>query len=355
MALKMTDEELYRALRKLRAESRQLITVSNREWYSLFRDEIRNSIAIEGVFANRNELLDVLERHKRTNTQKTAAILGYFEAASTLYEYANNLYKTGEFSLRVSDIKQIHTLLMRYEKDIGTFTGELGEFRKEDVGVTESGFTPLKGIFVEETMRVFVQWINNQLTASSTDPIDLAAASHVLFETIHPFRDGNGRVGRILMNFLLIGMGLINIAIKGTTREHRNAYYQALEVGDDKFNEMLRKIETGTKPTIALIEHYANVSHLERMKKLIRDELQEAFQRLKGRTGIAFQPDALLPLREIARYYNYSQDYLRNLINKGKLRGEKRGKLWYIRIRDMEQYLQKMNSEQSNTTGNNGN
>ena len=68
------------------------ITVSNKEWYSLFRDEIRNSIAIEGVFANRNDLLDVLERNKRSNKEKTAAILGYFEAASSMYEYAYNQF-----------------------------------------------------------------------------------------------------------------------------------------------------------------------------------------------------------------------------------------------------------------------
>ncbi len=334
------DQTLYRELRKLRKESEHLIAVSNSEWYSLFKDEIRNSIAIEGVFANRKELLDVLERNKRTDSQKTAAILGYFEAASTLYEYANNLYKTGEFSLRVSDIKQIHTLLMRYEKNIGTFNGELGEFRKEDVEVTESGFTPLKGLFVEKMIRVYVKWINVNLQNKNTDPIHLTAASHVLFETIHPFRDGNGRVGRILLNFLLIGMGLINISIKGTTKENRDIYYRALEIGDDRYNQMLREIEAGTSPTVKLIEKNTSESKLDLMEKMIRERLQDALQRLKTGDKWRFQPDALLPLREVARHYNFSQDYLRNLINKGKLKGEKRGKLWYIRIRDMDQYLQ---------------
>jgi len=338
----MDRQTLYRELRKLRKESEHLIAVSNSEWYSLFKDEIRNSIAIEGVFANRNELLDVLERNKRTDTQKTAAILGYFEAASTLYEYANNLYKTGEFSLRVSDIKQIHTLLMRYEKNVGSFNGKLGEFRKEDVEVTESSFTPLKGLYVEKTMQVYVKWINVNLQNTTTDPIHLVAASHVLFETIHPFRDGNGRVGRILMNFLLIGMGLINIAIKGTPRENREIYYRALEVGDDRYNEMLREIETGKSPTVKIIEKYTAESKLELMEKMIRERLQDAYQRLKTAASWRFRPDALLPLREVARHYNFSQDYLRNLINKGKLQGEKRGKLWYIRIREMDRYLREV-------------
>src|SRR5512134_1019943 len=99
--------DLLKEFEQLRKRNIHLIAVSNSEWYSLFQDEIRNSIAIEGIFANRNELLDVLGKNKRTSDVKSAAILGYFEAAGTLYEYANNLYKEVEFALRISDIKQI--------------------------------------------------------------------------------------------------------------------------------------------------------------------------------------------------------------------------------------------------------
>lgn len=87
------------SLDDLRQNNVRFISVTNSEWYSLFRDEIRNSIAIEGIFANRNELLAVLERGRRTSDQKTAAILGYYESANTIYEYAYNLYKTGGFSI----------------------------------------------------------------------------------------------------------------------------------------------------------------------------------------------------------------------------------------------------------------
>ena len=114
---KIDNIDLDQEIQSLRSRFGNFINVSNGEWYSLFKDEIRNSIAIEGVFANRQELLDVLQHNKRTNKQKAAAILGYFEAASAMYEYANNQFKENEFVLRMADIKQIHTLLMRYEKD----------------------------------------------------------------------------------------------------------------------------------------------------------------------------------------------------------------------------------------------
>ena len=82
---KNENRGLEQKIHELRIRFGNLINVTNAEWYSLFKDEIRNSIAIEGVFANRQDLLDVLENNKRTNKQKAAAILGYFEAASAMY------------------------------------------------------------------------------------------------------------------------------------------------------------------------------------------------------------------------------------------------------------------------------
>lgn len=335
----MTTEEFKKEFAGLREHSDQIIAVSNSEWYSLFQDEIRNSIAIEGVFTNRNELIDVLEKNKRTDNEKTAAILGYYESASTAYEYASNLFKAGEFSLRISDIRQFHSLLMRYEEQIGTFTGIRGDFRKNDAEVTEASFTPLKGIKIADFMLVFVRWINKELKNTQSDPIHLAAVSHVLFETIHPFYDGNGRVGRILLSYLLIGQGFSNISIKGVKKPDREKYYKAMEAGDDEFDILLRKIEKGEKPSPELIESFTLKSDVSLLESMIRQQLKNSLDRLTSRDLLKFRPDAELPLRDAAKFYNYSQDYLRNLINKGNLRASKKGKLWYVRVRDMEHYI----------------
>lgn len=53
----MDEKSLKQEFQNLKRNSIHLIAVSNSEWYTLFKDEIRNSIAIEGIFANRNELL----------------------------------------------------------------------------------------------------------------------------------------------------------------------------------------------------------------------------------------------------------------------------------------------------------
>ncbi len=334
--------ELFKELEKLRKKNINLIAVSNSEWYSLFRDEIRNSIAIEGIFANRNELLDVLSKNKRTNDEKTAAILGYFEAASTLYEYANNLYKENEFTLRISDIKQIHTLLMRYEKQVGTFNGKLGEFRPEPVEVNEANFTPLEYVYVRETMETFIKWVNEKLKDPGYDKVKLAALSHILFETIHPFKDGNGRAGRILLSYMLVGCGYVNIAIKGTQKYDRDRYYEAMEYGDDRFEIMLREIEKGKKAAAKDINSYAENSDADLLEKIIVNRLQDALKRLSRKEFVEMNQDALIPLRDAAKIFDYSQDYLRKLINNGKIPAKKKGKLWYLSIRDVQNYMKKI-------------
>ena len=339
-------QNLKNEFEQLRKENIPFIAVANSEWYSLFKDEIRNSIAIEGIFTNRNELLDVLEHNKRTDTQKTAAILGYFESASSVYEYANNLLKENEFKLRLADIKQIHSLLMRYEKQVGTFQGTLGDFRKGDIEVTESRFTPIKASFLEQVMKLFVKWTNEKLDDADYDKLQLAAISHVLFETIHPFRDGNGRVGRILLSFILIGCGYVNIAIKGTNKEDRNRYYDALETADDQCELLLRAIETGKKISTKDMDRYLEKSNISFFSKIIEERLRDAYDRLKSKDTLKYNQDALLPLRDVAKFYHYSQDYLRNLINKGKLAAQRSGKLWYVRVQDIEKYRE--NVEKNN-------
>src|SRR3989338_6979821 len=172
-------DALKSEVKKLRSRFDNFINVSNTEWYSLFKDEIRNSIAIEGVFANRQDLMDVLEHNKRTNKQKAAAILGYFEAASAMYEYANNQFQENEFVLRMADIKQIHTLLMRYEKDFGTYIGPIGDFRKNNIQVAHATFKPVDVFYVREAMELFVKWFNENLKKKTYDDITLAAIAHV--------------------------------------------------------------------------------------------------------------------------------------------------------------------------------
>ena len=321
----------------LRKENINLISVSNSEWYSLLKDEIRNSIAIEGVFSNRNDLITVLEKNKKTTKQKTAAILGYFEAASMMYEYANNQYKEGEFLLRLSDIKQIHTILMRYEKDIGTFLGDIGSFRKANIKVSQATFNPIDVFYIKDAMNLFVKWVNTGLKKNK-DAVKLASLAHVWFESIHPFRDGNGRVGRILLSYLLIGSGYINIAIKGISKKERMSYYNALEACDDVFEKISREIEQGSKVTVQNVDKMIKNERFDEFENMVIDRLEDSLHRLK-RNDKKMNSKSLVPLNKLSTMFDYSSDYLRNLINRGQLKAEKRDGKWFVRLKDMEEYV----------------
>ena len=335
-------DQLKKDISKLRKNNVNLIAVSNSEWFTLFRDEIRNSIAIEGIFTNRNDLIHVLKHNKKTTDQKSAAILGYFEAASSVYEYANNLYKENEFTIRLADIKQIHTMLMRYEKQVGSYVGNLGEYRKEQVEVFNSTFSPLHFMYIPKTMKIFLKWLNHNIKNPNYNKIKLAALSHLLFETIHPFRDGSGRVGRIFLSFLLIGFGYLNIAIKGTGKKDRDKYYKAMEIGDKKFEILLRNIEKRQIISVTEINNFAKETDSTLLEKIIKNRLQDSFNRIKNSKFIELNLNAEVTLNEASKFYNYSQDYLRNLINMGKLKARKKGKLWYINISDIDDYIKEL-------------
>ncbi|MFH1665212.1 MAG: Fic family protein [Candidatus Omnitrophota bacterium] len=335
----MNVKHFKKEIDKLRKARTDLINVSNAEWYSLFKDEIRNSIAIEGVFADRNDLLNVLDKNKRTDRQKTASILGYFESASSMYEYAHNQYKEKEFILRLSDVKQIHTLLMRYEKSMGIYIGDLGEYRKSNVAVAQATFRSIDVYHVNAAMELLVKWINSKLDDEEFDPVTLAAVSHVWFETIHPFRDGNGRVGRIILSYLLIGQGLMNIAIKGVAKSDRETYYNTLEVCDDCFEHMHSDMEKKKKITVKDVDKYIRDADFSLLEKIIVKRLEDSIKRLTISSKDRLEDDTVLSLHELAEVFNYSQDYLRNLINRKKLKAHKEGKLWYVRIRDLQKYM----------------
>ena len=338
----MEIPHIKKEIRNLQKKHGHLIHVSNKEWYSLFKDEIRNSIAIEGVFTNRTDLIDVLEKNKRTDKQKAAAILGYYDSASAVYEYAANQYKEKEFSLRMSDIRQIHTMLMKYEKEMALYEGELGEFRKQTVEVSLSTFTPINEFYVRQVMELFIKWVSYHLKKKIYTPVRLSAIAHVWFESIHPFRDGNGRSGRILLSYMLIGCGLINVAIKGVSKEDRTRYYKSLEKADDVFEEIHRKIEKGDKFSVADVDKLMNKGDFDGFASIVVERLEDAISQLNKIDREHISNDAEMPLSYLSHIYDYSPDYLRNLINRGKLKGTKKGKTWFVRVMDLADYIKSL-------------
>ncbi len=88
---------------------------------------------------------------------------------------------------------------------------------------------------VENLMEQFVKFVNE----SRVNAVELAARAHYRFEKIHPFGDGNGRIGRLIMNYILWKNGYPMIIIDF---KNRKFYYRALQRGEESFvNYFIRR------------------------------------------------------------------------------------------------------------------
>ncbi|MBU4308774.1 MAG: Fic family protein [Nanoarchaeota archaeon] len=82
---------------------------------------------------------------------------------------------------------------------------------------------------VENLMKDFIEFINK---SKKMNPVELAGRAHYQFEKIHPFGDGNGRIGRLLMNFILWYNGYPMLIIE---YKKRKSYYRALQKDEENF------------------------------------------------------------------------------------------------------------------------
>ena len=198
------------------------VSVKNKEWLLLLEEDTRNSLMIEGYFVSRAEIRDIIENPKYTKTGYK--ILGYFDSALFSYEFAFQQYKANEFKVTKSIIRQMHSLMFRGDPN---FPYTPGEWRKGEMEITGAKIKPCPPLEIDARIEHLIKIINKP-TENLTRKL---AVTHDMFEQIHPFPDRNGRVGRILLNFILVGNGYPNIAIKGFEKD-KQVYLDALEAAD---------------------------------------------------------------------------------------------------------------------------
>lgn len=99
-----------------------------------------------------------------------------------------------------------------------------GSIRMHPVAIAGSKYEPPQPIELDYLLRKFFQWYNNN--KKKLHPVELAALTHLKFVTIHPFTDGNGRMSRLLMNFVMSRNGFPMLDVPYSNRA---AYYNALE------------------------------------------------------------------------------------------------------------------------------
>lgn len=150
-----------------------------------------------------------------TPCQKPMRDIREAENHKTAYLYMKNYPE----DINKGFILHLHALL---KKDV---TEDAGSFRNAQVRV--GSIIPINAKLVEAEIDNLIKWYNSN---KRLHPLELAPVFHCNFERIHPFFDGNGRIGRLLLNFILMKKGFPMIIIQN---KNKRRYYTALKRADD--------------------------------------------------------------------------------------------------------------------------
>jgi Fic family protein len=177
-----------------------------------------HSTAIEGNTLTQSETQVVLEKGITIggkSLREHLEVIGHKAALDYVYDLAN-----GNTALGEREIREIHSLVMQ-----GQDTADAGAYRRLDVKAAGTEFTYPSHLHVPELMQEFAHWLSSP---SAAHAVLTASEAHLRFVSIHPFRDGNGRVGRLLLNLLLLRGGYPIAVIPVQRRaEYINALVEA--------------------------------------------------------------------------------------------------------------------------------
>ncbi len=179
---------------------------------------------IEGSKLTLRETANLLERD---TTPKDKSLQDVEEAKAHKKIFDEVLKYKKELSLQI--------VLYWHKKLFGLSKPDIaGKIRSHQVKISGSKFMPPFPAEIYPLIREFFKWYNK--SKDKTNPVELAALTHLKFVTIHPFTDGNGRISRIMMNFVLHkhGYPMLNIPY-----ENRTSYYNALERSQIKRSEII--------------------------------------------------------------------------------------------------------------------
>ena len=261
-----------------------------------------HSNAIEGNRLTLKETLLVLREGvtiKGKNLQEHLEAKNHEEAMKFLFEVVDSKKR---LTLSHHLIRQLHQLVVK-----DTEASIAGTYRNTDVQILGSKHRPPPGYQVQVQMTKFFEWMNE--SKSNYHPIEFAAIAHHRFVAIHPFEDGNGRTGRLLMNLLLMKSGYPIAVIQ---KNDRAKYYNALDDAD-----------AGDLLAIVRIVSQA----VERTLNIY----------LKAITKSSSQTELLL-LSELAEKTEFSAKNLNLLARKGMLKAQKEGRNWYSSLSAIEDY-----------------
>jgi len=242
---KLSVEEI-KFIKSLEAKIDVRVThLSDEQWSAFSEIFTYNTNAIEGSELNSVEVKEIIEEDKWPDKSKAdiAEAYGVNEALKFIRETKE------PFSIEL--IEKLHYIIFKNSK---SFAGKFRKIGEEVVVRNRLGEILHEGApqtRVLSLLRELVKWYEENQKHDSTNAraldvrefgnsrhkeypaLILACVVHNQFENIHPFRDGNGRVGRLLLNYILLRNKLPPVSIN---LKNRKEYYDALRAYDKEHN-----------------------------------------------------------------------------------------------------------------------
>lgn len=217
---KLTDDEL-KEYKKYEKKIEIAHLQKTLDWEQFTKDFVYNTNAIEGSAVEYKEVEDLIDKKEKPENLDEVETLNVAQAVEFIR-------RTKEpFSLSL--IKKLHKQCFSKTK---SFAGKLRDIevviRNPQGGIIHKG-APAKKL--ESLLKNLVKWYNQH--KNKYPSLLLAAIIHNQFEHIHPFQDGNGRVGRLLLNYILLKHNYPPLNIR---LENRREYYKTLRIFDKTGN-----------------------------------------------------------------------------------------------------------------------
>jgi hypothetical protein len=267
-------------------------------WTTIWTQEAHHSTALEGntlVLSQVEALLAEGRAIGNKELREYMEVTGYAGAARWVYGQG---LEPGDWTsgapLSITEVRHVHELALGPVWGVGAHAGAgpheaPGSFRRHDIRPFPDGMVPPPWVEVEAQL---VDWLRSLGSIDAAEiPIEALAAAHGTFERIHPFLDGNGRTGRLLLNLVLVRLGYPPAIIYS---RDRTRYLRAL-----------RRSDTGDPGPLG-----------ELIARSVTDNLYRFV------VPAVAGPDRLVPLISLARK-DRSVGMLRAAIERGRLRAQK--------------------------------
>lgn len=298
------DARLFQRVSSKKKQVEELGTLSRGQRQRLHND-LRteftyHSTAMEGNTLTLTEMRTLLEDGMAVGNhplREYLEVVNHAQAFDLLDQYVNT-------DISLSIVLKVHALVM--DKIIF----DAGQLRAIQVYMYDSPHIPPPPHDVSLYMMQWLRWLGSD-EAFRYEAIARVALAHHQFEAIHPFADGNGRVGRLLMNLMLMRYGYPPALL---LHSWRTRYIEALQAG-----------------------HRGDYAALI---NLIGLAVEQSLDRYLEAHGAA--PSQLQPLKELARLFELDNNYLGQLARLGKIEATRKGAFWYSSREAVETYLREV-------------